>query len=403
MKFTTPFIVASLPFMALASPTAKGFSIPVTKRGSSFTQDGVVNMRALRAHLRHVATKYGAGHVKNTGSVHPATPNGVAHTSKRKTGVEALADVGQQGWYGNVSIGSPPVIFTTVFDTGSSDLFIPDISCENCGQHTRYNSSSSSTSRDVGKSFNVTYAGGASSSGQLYTDDVTVAGLKAKDQTLGSATNYAPVFQTASTDGLLGLARPLLSRYNATPFFNTLIQQGCVRRSVFAFHLSECGSSLRLGGTDESIYKPPLTFNNVTSQLYWQVNLDGVNVGRNRAVSGLSAIIDSGTTVIAGDPDTVGQFYQAINGSAIFNTTDGFTFYSYPCSQDPQVSFTLNNVSYSIASQYFNLGQVSEGSSHCLGCIAALADFPVWILGDRFMMNVYTGERSFHPPPDDIS
>ena len=51
-------------------------------------------------------------------------------------------------------------------------------------------------------------------------------------------------------------------------------------------------------------------------QGYWQIALDALDVGSKQIVADIQAIIDSGTTLIAGDPQTVAAFYAAIPGSA---------------------------------------------------------------------------------------
>ncbi len=69
------------------------------------------------------------------------------------------------------------------FDTGSSDLFLPSSTCgSTCEGHKAYNSSASSSSRDLGKNFTLAFGDGSSVSGEEYTDVVIVA-----DQTVCGA------------------------------------------------------------------------------------------------------------------------------------------------------------------------------------------------------------------------
>ena len=65
------------------------------------------------------------------------------------------------------------------FDTGSSDLFLPGSDCgSTCDGHTLYNPSASSTSVDIGQTFELEYGDGSTVSGEQYTDTVTLAGFK---------------------------------------------------------------------------------------------------------------------------------------------------------------------------------------------------------------------------------
>ena len=157
---------------------------------------------------------------QNTGKHHPSQPDNY----KRAIDEEALTDFEQNLWYGvyieitqvdfcvdpiagNISVGTPAVSYTVDFDTGSSDLFLPASSCgSTCSGHTTYNPSSSSTSKSLGKSFNLTYGDGSTVRGKQYTDTVKVAGLTVTKQTLGAATKYSSGFQSANfpADGLMG-------------------------------------------------------------------------------------------------------------------------------------------------------------------------------------------------------
>ena len=64
------------------------------------------------------------------------------------------------------------------FDTGSSDLFLPSSKCRlNCEGHRRYDPSSTSTSKHLGKDFSLLYGDGSMSNVTEYSDVVQVAGL----------------------------------------------------------------------------------------------------------------------------------------------------------------------------------------------------------------------------------
>lgn len=113
--------------------------------------------------------------------------------------------------------------------------------------------------------------------------------------------------------------------------------------------------------------------------------MDSMEVSRKSAVSSLSVIVDSGTTLIVGDEANVKKFWEAIPGSK----DEGEGMYAFPCNSTTQVSATFNGVSYAISPETFNFGKVSEGSNDCIGAVMA-GNEGFWIMGDAFMQNVYT-------------
>ncbi|KII94327.1 hypothetical protein PLICRDRAFT_101811 [Plicaturopsis crispa FD-325 SS-3] len=397
MHFTIGTVLAVLPLLATATPVAKQprATIPLHRRNNLVKDDGSVNADALRAQLARATSKVQNGfaaYQRNTGQVHSLARNSSSQ-SKRKTGTDALTDDSEQLWYGEISVGTPPVTYKVDFDTGSSDLFLPGPDCsENCDGHKAYNPKASSSSSDVGKDFSLQYGDGSTVSGEQYNDAVTISGLTGSKATVGAAKQYSTGFSSKQfpADGLMGMGFKSISEYNADPVFQVLMKDGQTDKGEFGFKLSKSGAGLTVGGTDSSAYSGDFTYAKVTQEGYWQVDLDGISVGGKSAVDSTSAIIDSGTTLIVGDSDGVKQFYAGIDGAKEASSL-GEGMYTVPCSSIPQISLTFNGKSFDVSSSTFNLGPASSGSSDCVGGIAASsASEGFWIVGDVFMQNVYT-------------
>ena len=146
-----------------------------------------------------------ANYERNTGNTHPLAKSFKSTKKRADTGSDSLTDDSEELWYGEIEVGTPATKFTVDFDTGSSDLFLPGPDCgSTCSGHTTYDPSSSSTSKDVGKTFSLSYGDGSTVSGEQYTDTVSIAGLTATGQTLGAAKQYSTGFQSSQfpADGL---------------------------------------------------------------------------------------------------------------------------------------------------------------------------------------------------------
>ncbi|KAJ7057931.1 acid protease [Mycena amicta] len=297
-------------------------------------------------------------------------------------------------WAGMISIGTPAQKFLIDFDTGSADLWVPSIDCTSstCLKKSKYNKSASSTSKQKNGTFLIEYGDRSTVSGKIYTDIVSVAGVKAPGQYFSAVTNLSSSFKDDPIDGILGLAFPAISNLNHNPYFNTAYAYRRLPANQFAFYLATTGSELYLGGTNRMQYTGAIEFHDIDASTgFWQIRGASVQVGHETAVSNFETIIDSGTTIMYGPPDAVEKVYANVPGSALYDSSNGF--YSFPCNSIPQVSFSWGGQHWSISTANFNLGTTPEDQSRCVGALAAqdlgLGD-AVWLLGDSFMKNQYS-------------
>lgn len=92
---------------------------------------------------------------------------------RRGTGAEPLTDEDDDGeWAGTITIGTPGQSFLVDFDTGSSDLWVPNYKCTSttCRNKHVYNPASSSTSFAKSGTFSIQYGDGSTATGPIYTD-----------------------------------------------------------------------------------------------------------------------------------------------------------------------------------------------------------------------------------------
>ncbi|KAL9378799.1 hypothetical protein Peur_027281 [Populus x canadensis] len=231
-------------------------------------------------------------------------------------------------YLGEIGIGSPPQNFTVIFDTGSSNLWVPSSKCYfsiACYFHSKYKSSRSSTYTKNGNFCEIHYGSG-SVSGFFSQDNVQVGDLVVKDQVFVEATKEGSLsFLLGKFDGILGLGFQEISVENVVPLWYNMMQQDLVDDEVFSFWLNRNpetkeGGELVFGGVDPKHFKGKHTYVPVTQKGYWQINMGDFLIGKHSTglcEGGCAAIVDSGTSLLAGPTPIITEINHAIGAEGL--------------------------------------------------------------------------------------
>ncbi|KAM0938162.1 putative phytepsin [Dioscorea sansibarensis] len=244
------------------------------------------------------------------------------------TDIIALKNYMNAQYFGEIGIGTPSQKFTVIFDTGSSNLWIPSAKCYfslACFFHSKYKASQSSTYKKNGKRADIHYGTGAIS-GFFSEDHVKIGDIVAKDQAFIEATREPSVtFVVAKFDGILGLGFQEISVGNAKPVWYNMVEQGLVKEPVFSFWFNRNadegeGGEIVFGGADPNHYKGEHTYVPVTHKGYWQFDMGDVLIGGQSSgfcSGGCSAIADSGTSLVAGPTTIIAEINHKIGASGV--------------------------------------------------------------------------------------
>ncbi|TKC52566.1 hypothetical protein EI555_018266, partial [Monodon monoceros] len=303
-------------------------------------------------------------------------------------------------YFGEISIGTPPQNFLVLFDTGSSNLWVPSVYCQSqaCTSHTRFNPSLSSTYSTNGQTFSLQYGSG-SLTGFFGYDTLTVQGIKVPNQEFGlSEKEPGTNFLYAKFDGIMGMAYPALSMGGAPTALQGMLQEGALTSPVFSFYLSsqqgsQDGGAVIFGGVDSSLYTGQIHWAPVTQELYWQIGIEEFLIGDQATgwcSQGCQAVVDTGTSLL-----TVPQQFMSSLLQATGAEEDQYGQFFVDCNSIqslPTLTFIINGVQFPLPPASYILN--NDDSFCMLGVeptyVPSQNGQPLWILGDVFLRSYYS-------------
>ncbi|XP_004390476.1 chymosin-like [Trichechus manatus latirostris] len=303
---------------------------------------------------------------------------------------EPLTNYLDSQYFGKIYIGTPPQEFTVVFDTGSSDLWVPPVYCNSdaCQNHHRFNPSKASTIQNMGHPLTSQYGTG-NIQGFLGYDTVTVSDIVDPQQTVGLSTQEpGNVFTYAKFDGILGMAYPSLASEYLVPVFDNMMYRHLVAHDLFSVYMSrnEQGSMLTLGAINSSYYMGSLHWVPVLVQEYWQftvhsITVDGVVVACDGSCQ---AILDTGTSLLVGPGSNI------LNIQKVIGATQGqYGEFDIDCerlSSMPTVVFEIQGRQYPLPPSAYT----TQDLGSCISGFQSASDTQQWILGDVFIQEYYS-------------
>jgi len=305
-------------------------------------------------------------------------------------------------YYGVISVGSPAQDFHVLFDTGSGNLLLPSAACDGqaCMKHRRLNASQSSTSLSIAFAnkpdtpvgddgdqdvLNLVYGTGEAT-GVIVQDKVCVGSTCARTDLVAAIEESDAPFSGAPFDGILGMGLTKLSEAPAFNLLDCMVRDKAIKSGMFSVFLgaTDAEESEILFGS----YRPEHMVGSlfwvkvIEGTGFWQVPLNALTLRGHNLTSdaNASAILDTGTSLLAGPPDVVNALLDQLNVA-----TNCSNFASLP-----DIGFVVAGRLLSLSPEDYVDRDNNECTVPLMTQNVKPGEGPSWIFGDPFLRKYYT-------------
>jgi cathepsin D len=301
-------------------------------------------------------------------------------------------------YIGTIGLGTPSQNFRVVFDTGSSNLWVPSAQClsSTCLSKTQYDQAKSSLFTDEKNNFSIKYGTGSVTCA-VFSDILTLGTLQTR-VTAGQATTMADFFKNVQDmDGILGLGYPILSSNKIPTPIDLLKESGAIKKRIVGFSMTKNGSEgsfMSVGDIDQAQMTDKdkhLYWHAVPQQAYWSVQMTKASwstpaSGNMMLVNSAKVIVDSGSSAIVMDP----AFWTALTGLSVNAINFGLGYQCGPIrAMFGDLCIWISQVKYCITAHDLFI-ETKNGFCIFGVQIGSVGNGIGMILGDTFMKQYYT-------------
>ncbi|KAK3400472.1 aspartic peptidase domain-containing protein [Sordaria brevicollis] len=350
-------------------------------------------------------------------------------------------------WLATITVGTPPQTFKVVLDTGSNALILPGSNCTDCGKHSLFDPSKSTTF-DPQPALNNTieYDAGAdtvppNNTGRaecvVVTDTVAIQGLSVSKQQFMLCHNYGGALSSQLADGILGIGSSVVSDwtddgdFTYVPFLPGLVVEAQSPNRIVGLALGsggkhqELGPEASIGGVDGARYRGRIknvNVNEALSELFEtfivDVQASYVGSGKNKKpwrnstndnkplTPGVSFVDSATAYMLTPDRQTAADLYANISRDII--PLDDVGSWGASCATldgvAMDITFTIGTktggdlVDVTLPKSAFNLGEYPGRKGVCQAAFShsdppfyePLEGRPAWVFGSPLIKAYYT-------------
>lgn len=300
-------------------------------------------------------------------------------------------------YYTVLAIGTPAVNFTLLIDTGSSYLWVPSYSCEDCSRAFHYydeNNSSSSTNLNQEKILKYSEA---NVTGQAYLEKVSTGDSQIANQVLIYSVVKAEGLSYLPSDGMLGLgfSNKLGGYLNLA---DQLKSDGVIQNSTFSIYfndnimgtMSETNpeANIIFGGYDMKYAQEDFRYVSIFKQSgFWFTTLNAVQVDdKNLTIESNYAIFHTGSPMIRGPKKDVEVFQNYTSQGSSCYSFNGYRVCSCKeYSKYPVFKFVIGGKVFELGPEHY----IAKISGWCMALFQEIEGVEVVVLGLPFLRKYY--------------